>query len=284
MRWRVESETGRLRDVLLCRPENYQWIDTNAVAHATLSSGAANDPARLLRQYAELEAALVQAGVTLHYTAPEPHLPYQVYTRDSSQTTPWGPVLTQLAMKQRRGEYASLLEFHGATDGFWKFATAGTVEGGDIHVVKPGLLVIGHSGVRTNEAGARQFAGWFEAQGWETKLVPFAEHFLHLDVLFCMATPRLAVACIDVLGEEFETFLAERQISVVRASYAEVMAMSCNLLALGDDRVVSPAHSVRINATLRAEGVTVFDPELDEFARGGGSVHCMTMPLARDGV
>jgi N-dimethylarginine dimethylaminohydrolase len=284
MRWRVESETGRLRDVLLCRPENYQWIDTNAVAHATLSSGAANDPARLLRQYAELEAALVQAGVTLHYTAPEPHLPYQVYTRDSSQTTPWGPVLTQLAMKQRRGEYASLLEFHGATDGFWKFATAGTVEGGDIHVVKPGLLVIGHSGVRTNEAGARQFAGWFEAQGWETKLVPFAEHFLHLDVLFCMATPRLAVACIDVLGEEFETFLTERQISVVRASYAEVMAMSCNLLALGDDRVVSPAHSVRINATLRAEGVTVFDPELDEFARGGGSVHCMTMPLARDGV
>jgi N-dimethylarginine dimethylaminohydrolase len=282
MRWRVESETGRLRDVLLCRPQNYQWIDTNAVAHATLSSGAANDPARLLRQYAELEAALVQAGVTLHYTTPEPHLPYQVYTRDSSQTTPWGPVLTQLAMKQRRGEYASLLEFHGVADGFWKFATAGTVEGGDIHVVKPGLLVIGHSGVRTNEAGARQFAGWFEAQGWETKLVPFAEHFLHLDVLFCMATPRLAVACIDVLGEEFETFLAERQIFVVRASYAEVMAMSCNLLALGDDRVVSPAHSVRLNAVLRAEGVTVLDPELDEFARGGGSVHCMTMPLARD--
>jgi N-dimethylarginine dimethylaminohydrolase len=90
------------------------------------------------------------------------------------------------------------------------------------------------------------------------------------------------VACIDVLGEEFERFLNDRQISVLRASYAEVMAMSCNLLALGDDRVISPAHSTRLNAALRAEGVTVFDPELDEFARGGGSVHCMTMPLARD--
>jgi len=283
MGWRVDSETGRLRDVLLCRPDNYQWIDTNAVAHATLKSGAANDPARLRRQYGELEAALVQAGVNLHFTVPEAQLPYQVYTRDSSQTTPWGPVLTQLAMKQRRGEYASLLNFHGV-DGFWRFATAGTVEGGDIHVVRPGLLVIGHSGVRTDEAGARQFAGWFEGQGWEVKFVPFAEHFLHLDVLFCMATPRLAVACIDVLGDEFEAFLAERQIAVIPASYAEVMAMSCNLLALGDDRVISPAHSVRINAALRAEGITVLDPELDEFARGGGSVHCMTMPLARDGV
>jgi arginine deiminase len=187
-----------------------------------------------------------------------------------------------LAMKQRRGEYASLLNFHAPHGGFYKYTTAGTVEGGDIHIIRPGLLMIGHSGVRTNEAGAAQFAGFFAEQGWETKLVPFAEHFLHLDVLFCMATPRLAVACIDVLGDEFERFLNDRQISVLRASYAEVMAMSCNLLALGDDRVISPAHSTRLNAALRAEGVTVFDPALDEFARGGGSVHCMTMPLARD--
>jgi N-dimethylarginine dimethylaminohydrolase len=280
--WKVDSETGVLRDVLLCPPVHYQWIDTNAVAHATIASGAANDPQRLPAQYKELEHALTQAGVTLHHTVPEPQLPYQVYTRDSSQTTPWGPILTQLAMKQRRGEYASLLNFHAPYGGFYKYATAGTVEGGDIHVIRPGLLMIGHSGVRTNEAGAAQFAGFFAEQGWETRLVPFAEHFLHLDVLFCMATPRLAVACIDVLGEEFERFLNDRQISVLRASYAEVMAMSCNLLALGDDRVISPAHSTRLNAALRAEGVTVFDPELDEFARGGGSVHCMTMPLARD--
>jgi N-dimethylarginine dimethylaminohydrolase len=280
MSWKVDSETGRLRDVLLCKPVNYQWIDTNAVAHATLTTGAPPDPARRVAQYAELEAALTQAGVKLHYTVPEAHLPYQVYTRDSSQTTPWGPVLTQLAMKQRRGEYASILNFHGG--GMYKYATIGTVEGGDIHVVRPGLLIIGHSGVRTTAEGAAQFGGFFSEQGWEVKLVPFAEHFLHLDVLFCMATPRLAVACIEVLGEDFEKFLSDRQIRVLRASYAEVMAMSCNLLALGDDRVISPAHSTRLNAALRAEGVAVLDPELDEFARGGGSVHCMTMPLLRD--
>jgi N-dimethylarginine dimethylaminohydrolase len=280
--WKVDSETGVLRDVLLCPPVHYQWIDTNAVAHATIASGAANDPQRLPAQYKELEHALTQAGVTLHHTVPEPQLPYQVYTRDSSQTTPWGPILTQLAMKQRRGEYASLLNFHAPYGGFYKYATAGTVEGGDIHIIRPGLLMIGHSGVRTTEAGATQFAGFFAEQGWETILVPFAEHFLHLDVLFCMATPRLAVACIEVLGEDFERFLNDRQIAVLRASYAEVMAMSCNLLALGDDRVISPAHSTRLNDALRAEGVTVFDPALDEFARGGGSVHCMTMPLARD--
>jgi arginine deiminase len=281
-RWRLDSETGVLRDVLLCPPHHYHWIDTNAVAHATLANGVPADAKRRLSQYHELEAALVSAGVTLHHTVPERHLPYQVYTRDSSQTTPWGPVLTSLAMPQRRGEYASLLNFHAQYDGFYKYSTIGTLEGGDIHIVRPGLLIIGHSGIRTSEAGADQFAVHFTERGWEVKKIPFAEHFLHLDVLFCMATPRLAVACIDVLGEPFESFLNGRQIKVIRASYAEVMAMSCNLLALGNDRVISPAHSARLNAELRAEGITVFDPELDEFARGGGSVHCMTMPLLRD--
>jgi arginine deiminase len=48
--------------------------------------------------------------------------------------------------------------------------------------------------------------------------------------------------------------------------------------------VISPRHSTRINAALRAEGLTVYDPELDLFAAGGGSVHCMTMPLRRESV
>jgi N-dimethylarginine dimethylaminohydrolase len=97
-----------------------------------------------------------------------------------------------------------------------------------------------------------------------------------------MAAPGLAVACIEVLGDDFADWLKARGIRVIDATYREVMAMSCNLLALGGDRVVSPRHSARINAALRAEGIEVLDPELDLFAAGGGSVHCMTMPLARE--
>jgi N-dimethylarginine dimethylaminohydrolase len=183
-------------------------------------------------------------------------------------------------MPQRRGEYAAVLEFHRR--GFWRYATAGTCEGGDVHVIRPGLLLVGHSGVRTDAAGARQLAGWFEAEGWSVRLQPFAEHFLHLDVLFCMARDDLAVCCLEVLGEDFGAWLSAHGIAVVEATYSEVMAMSCNLLSLGGGRVISPAHSVRINGELRARGLTVFDPPLDLFAAGGGSVHCMTMPLKRE--
>ncbi len=103
MMWTLHSETGRLTDVLLCKPEHYAWIPTNAIARATLSAGTAMDRKALMAEYAEFEAALDEAGVTRHYVATEAHLPYQVYTRDSSQVSPGGPVLTMLAMPQRRG-------------------------------------------------------------------------------------------------------------------------------------------------------------------------------------
>lgn len=281
-RWSIDSETGVLTDVLLCAPDFYRWIESNAIAIETLGSGRHIDAQRLQSQFRELEDALDQAGVKRHYLEPEPHLPYQVYTRDSSQTTPWGPVVTQLALPARRGEIASVLRFHGAGDGFWRYCSRGAIEGGDIHIIRPGLIVVGWSGVRTVREGAIQFAGWFEEAGWEARLQSFAEHFLHLDVLFCMAAEGLAVACIEALGDPFADWLKAHGIRVVEATYREVMAMSCNLLSLGGDRVISPRHSGRINAALRAEGLKVCDPELDLFAAGGGSVHCMTMPLRRD--
>ncbi len=280
MVWSIESETAPLRDVLLCRPDFYRWIPTNTIACETLAAERPFDPLAARAQYGELVQALEGAGVTCHYLEPEPHLPYQVYTRDSSQTTPWGVLLTQLSLPARRGEIGSVLGFHG-TSGFWKVATEGAIEGGDIHLIRPGLALVGWSGVRTTLSGARQFARWFEAAGWEVRLQSFPEHFLHLDVLFCLAADGLAVACLEVLGDPFARWLDQRGIRVIEARYREVMAMSCNLLALGAGRVISPRHSARLNRALAAEGLVVLDPELDLFARGGGSVHCLTMPLRR---
>jgi len=281
MPWSTSSETGRLRDVLLCPPTYYRWIPTNAVAVHTLHAQAELDAAGVAAQFEGLLSVLRQSGVTCHFLQPDPALPYQVYTRDSSQTTPWGTVLTQLRMRQRRGEVGAVVDFYHQR-GFWRSASAGSLEGGDIHLIRPGLAVIGWSGVRSTQEGAAQLAGWLQHEGWHVRLENFAAHFLHLDVLFCMAADNLAVACIEVLGDDFAAFLAAHGIGVIEASYREVMEMSCNLLSLGEGRVVSPAHSVRINGRLRDAGLTVFDPPLDCFARGGGSVHCMTMPLRRD--
>lgn len=283
-RWSVASETGRLTDVLVCPPDHYRWLPINAIGRRTLAErgGAQPTPAEMAAQHRELVAALGEAGVRVHALAPEPHLPHMAYTRDPSVVTPWGAVLCQLARPQRRGEYAPVLDWHLTGGGPpWRLASAGTVEGGDVHLLRPGLAVIGVTGARTEEAGAAQLAAWLRAEGWEVRLQPFDEHFLHLDVIFCMAAPGLAVACTDALEEGFVAWLRARGIRCIPVSYRAAMALGCNILALGGGRVISARSSAEVNAALRAEGLAVLDPDLSLFTAGGGGPHCLTCPLGR---
>jgi arginine deiminase len=283
--WTVASETGRLTDVLVCPPDHYRWIPTNAIARLTLAAGGGTQPdlQALATQHRELCDALAQGGARVHVTAPEPHLPYMAYTRDSVVVTHRGPVLCQLERPQRRGEYAPLLAWHAAQGSrMWRMSSAGTLEGGDVHILRPGFAAIGASGGRTDLAGAEQLATWLRAEGWEVRVQPFDEHFLHLDVLFCMAAPGLAVACLDVLDPGFTAWLAEKGISCLPVPYRETMALGCNILSLGEGRVISARESRDLNAALRAEGLTVLDPALSLFTAGGGGPHCLTCPLRRE--
>ncbi len=280
--WSVSSETGRLTDVLLCRPEHYQWVPHNAVARRVVESGAPPPgPAQIAAQHAEFADALAGAGVRLHWLEPEPHLPSMTYTRDQSVVTPWGPLLCQLERPARRGEYAALHRFHEGR--FWRLASAGTIEGGDVQILRPGLALIGLSGERTDEAGANQLAAWLREEGWEVRLERFDGHFLHIDLLCCLVAPGLALLCREVLGDSLPDWLAARGIRGLDVSYAEAMRLGCNALALGEGRVVSARENLRVNAVLRAEGLSVLDPELSVFTMGGGGPHCLTGPLRREG-
>jgi N-dimethylarginine dimethylaminohydrolase len=282
--WGIASDTGVLSEVLLCKPLHYRWIAANAVARAALAAGRAADREAAAAQHAELEAALVEAGVAVRHVVPESHLPYQVYTRDAVQMTHRGAVLTQLARPERRGEYAAMLRALDALGvPVWQMSSAGTLEAGDIHLIRPGLAVVGVSGGRTDEAGAAQFARWLGHEGWEVKLVPFAEHFLHLDLLFSMAAEGVAVACTEVLDEAVIAWLREHGVRVVPSTYREAMALCGNVLALGGGRVLSSRGASRINAALRAEGLVVLDPDLSVFTAGGGGPRCLTAPLRREG-
>ncbi|MBO1358797.1 arginine deiminase [Acetobacter sacchari] len=280
-KWFIDSETGDLSDVLLCRPDYYSWIPSNDIAIETLERNGRLDRQALQGQFDELVHALGANDVTCHFLTPRQGMPYQVYTRDSSQTTPFGTVVTKLMRDERVGEEAEIRSFYG-DDAVWRSCAKGHIEGGDIHIIRPGLVVVGVTGCRTDEAGAAEFLGWFEEAGWTTRVIRFPKHFLHLDVIFAMVAENLALCAVDVLADEDLDWFRAQGIRLLPVTYKEVMRdMGCNVLALGRERVVSPRHSKRVNEMLRAEGLTVVDPELNQFSQGGGSVHCMTMPLRR---
>jgi len=54
------------------------------------------------------------------------------------------------------------------------------------------------------------------------------------------------------------------------------------VVALGQDRVLSPLGAADLNGKMRAAGFKVYDPDMTMFTRAGGGVHCMCQPLRRE--
>jgi N-dimethylarginine dimethylaminohydrolase len=84
------------------------------------------------------------------------------------------------------------------------------------------------------------------------------------------------------LDTELIAWLGAHGIRCLDVPYRDAMRLGCNILALGDGRVISARASTRLNAALRAEGLSVLDPEISLFTAGGGGPHCLTCPLLRD--
>jgi N-dimethylarginine dimethylaminohydrolase len=284
-RWGLDSEYGRLRDVLIGPVDHFSWQGGNAVAQRSERVGLRFDFAAAKAQYGEMLDAYRQAGVNIHTLRPSPELPYQIFARDSSVMTPWGAVIMQLQKPYRRGEYAECLRFYlQAGIPIYDLVTAGNVEGGDFMVLKPGVAACGYSGERSIEPAVRQLESWFQAEGWEFHTYAFDSHFLHLDVQMGMLAENLAVVCVEAVEPELVTWLQARGIRVIPVPYSDAMQLGCNVVALGAERVLVPASSKNLIAACRAEGLTVYAPDVSMIGNGGGAVHCMCQALHRDPV
>jgi N-dimethylarginine dimethylaminohydrolase len=284
-RWGLDSEYGRLRDVLIGPVDHFSWQGGNAVAQRSERVGLRFDFATAKAQYGEMLDAYRQAGVSIHTLRPSPELPYQIFARDSSVMTPWGAVIMQLQKPYRRGEYAECLRFYlQAGIPIYDLVTAGNVEGGDFMVLKPGVAACGYSGERSIEPAVRQLQSWFQAEGWEFHTYAFDSHFLHLDVQMGMLAENLAVVCVEAVEPELVTWLQAHGIRVIAVPYSDAMQLGCNVVALGAERVLVPASSKNLIAACRAEGLTVYAPDVSMIGNGGGAVHCMSQALHRDPV
>jgi N-dimethylarginine dimethylaminohydrolase len=285
--WGMDSEYGVLREVLLGPVESFHWMEDNAeyssIVRDTLRRGGSFDKQLAMRQYREIVEAYEGAGVTVH-TLPENELtPYQIYARDSSFMTPYGAVICQLANPRRRGEYASCLRFYQAKGiPIYDMVSAGNFEGGDFNMIRPGCVLIGYTGFRCEEVSANQVGGWFEKEGWEVKYAPIDEFYVHIDLMVCMLAEKLAAVCLDTTDPEIVQWLKDKGIEIVPVSYQDTLALGCNVMSLGNDRVLSTAASKDLNSKLRALGFQVYDPDVSMFTQAGGGVHCMAQPLRRD--
>jgi len=278
----VDSEYGRLEKVLLAEPRHLALVPCNSVSIEAARAGRSPCLARAERQHAGLVAALRGEGVDVRLVPADTGLPDLAFTRDTSLMTPWGLLGLRPGAQHRSREVDVVLAAATAAGvPVLGRIAEGRIEGGDVAMLRPGLLLIGISDDRTDQAGAEALAAIFRGRGWEVITYRFDPHFLHLDTQFCLADRNLAMACTDVLDDDFLGRLVALGIDLMPVGYKEARRLGCNLLALGDRRVVTAGTCSRLDAQLAVRGYRAIALDLSEFTMCGGGVHCLTMPLRR---
>ncbi len=283
--WGADCEYGVLRDVLLGPADHYRWLETSSVSKKSIRRGYDFDPEIARRQHAEMVSAYRSADVQVHLHEPDPALPYQVFARDSSVMTPYGAIITSMANWWRRGENYRAIETYARLGiPIYDYVTAGTFEGGDFNVIEPGCVLIGWEGDegRSQESAALQLQSWFEAEGWEVKLADIDPFYVHIDLMVVMLAPKLAAVCLESTDPEVVQWLESKRIEIISVPFQDTLDLGCNVVALGNDRILLPEKSRVLKDKARAHGLEVFDPDVSMITPGGGGVHCMCQALRRD--
>jgi N-dimethylarginine dimethylaminohydrolase len=289
-RYNGHSMVGPLQRVLVCSPRTAGWNVPDRVERWR-ELGFLHPPnfAEAQRQHEILCGELQKAGAELSEIAAAPDFTLDAaYTHDASLATDFGLILmrpgkaNRVAEAKRHGAFAETLDVRT----FGEITAPGTTEAGDMVWLDAKTLLIGR-GYRTNSAGIEQMRALLGTKGVEvlSAALPHGQGpavCLHLMSLISLLDGRTALVDLPWLTVETIELLQSRGFKLIEIDASERDSMACNVLALGNNRLLAIQENERTNARLRDAGFDVRTfPGLELCINGGGGPTCLTRPLLR---
>ena len=154
------------------------------------------------------------------------------------------------------------------------------MEGGDCWYLDEQTMVIG-TGNRTTQEGIKEAQEILKY--YDIRVIPlvFDEKWNHLDMIFSVVAEKTVMLCREALPEHFIKYLENCKYEIINIPGKEVFSGAINLLALGNERVLSFHENKLGNERLKAIGLEVYDPHLNQFLLGGSGPHCLSFELKR---
>jgi len=293
-RFNGHSMVAPLRRVLVCSPRSAGWNDPSRLAAwRNLGFHHAPDFALAQAQHDRLCRELVSAGVEVLDLAQENSQMSDLsldaaYAHDASLATDHGMILMHPGKPNRLAEATAHRAFFSAAaiPVLNAITAPGTTEAGDIVWLDPRTLLIGR-GYRTNAAGIAQLRALLSPRGIEVISAPLPHGpgpsaCLHLMSLISLLDERTALVDLPWLAVETMELLRARGFNLLEIDYAERDTLACNVLALGERRLLALAENHLTNNRLRQAGFDVRTfPGSELCINGSGGPTCLTRPLLR---
>ena len=289
-RFNGHSMVGTLRRVLVCSPRTAGWNQPERTAHWR-DLGFLHAPAykEAQGQYAALVHELEAAGTEIIDLPAAADLSLDaVYAHDASLATDFGVIIMRPGKPNRAAEarhHRVLCQDLGIPT-LGEISAPGTTEAGDIVWLDAKTLLVGQ-GFRTNAEGIEQLRRLLAPKGVEVLSAPLPygsgpSACLHLMSLISLLDEQTALVDLPRLAVETVELLKQRRFQFVEIDYSERDTLACNVLALGERRLLAIAENHKTNDRLRRAGFDVRTFAGHELCiNGGGGPTCLTRPLLR---
>ena len=281
---------GALQRVLVCSPRTAGWNRPEYAARwRDLGFHHAPRFDQAQAQHDALCHELRGAGAEIIELTPAPDLSLDaVYTHDASLPTDFGLIVLRPGKPNRVAEgprHASFCETL-AISTLDKITAPGTTEAGDMVWLAPKTLLIGH-GYRTNAPGIRQMRELLAPKGVEVISAPLPfgpgpSACLHLMSLISLLNDHTALVDLPWLAVETVELLESRGFHFIEIDPSERDTLACNVLSLGNNRLLAIEENLATNARLRQSGFDLRTfPGSELCINGSGGPTCLTRPLLR---
>lgn len=288
----IQSMTAPLRHVLVCAPSDAGWNAADKSA-AWQALGFHRPPnfATAESQHQALCRLLTEAGAEVRTLPPDKNALTldAVYTHDATLPTDHGLILmrpgkaSRIPEAQAHAAYCSRLNIPVLGE----IQAPATTEAGDIVWLDPQTLLAGR-GYRTNKAGIDQLRALLAPNNIEVISAPLPHSqgpgaCLHLMSLMSMLDEGTILVDLPWLAVETVELLRARNFRLIEIDDSERDTLACNILALGNKRLIALEENTRTNARLRRAGFEVQTfPGSEVCLNGNGGPTCLTRPLVRE--
>ena len=281
------SMAAPLKRVLVCSPKAAGWGRPSPWQE--LGYFHPPDSELAARQHARLVEALESVGAEVHFLAADEALGLDaVYAHDASFPTDGGMILMHPGKAARRSEpsrHELFFESLGVPI-LGRIEPPGLTEGGDIVWLDAGTILIGE-GYRTNAGGIDEVRSLVSPLGVEVLKAPLPHGpgpgaCLHLMSLLSLLEEKEILVDLPWLAVETVRELSARGFHLIPIEPSERDSLACNVLALGNRKLLAIEENEKTNARLAAEGFEVLTfPGSEVSANGSGGPTCLTRPFLR---